>query len=238
MTKKNTYQGVQTLEVLEQANNYNKWIAQSVGAYIIPPVLEIGAGLGNITTLLTIHKPFLATDKDPNLVKILRKKFKNKKEMSFGVLDIERGYSKNKMNFFNSVFSVNVLEHIKNDVVALKNMKRVLKPGGVVVLLVPANHFAYTQLDRELGHFRRYSKKELQDKLREAGFVDIRIKHFNIVGLASWVVRDKIWKKNSGLLASQVAIFEKVVPILKFIESLLPMPIGISLIAVARKGKR
>jgi len=101
-------------------------------------------------------------------------------------------------------------------------------------LLVPSKKWAYTELDRELGHFRRYEKKELGEKLAKASFQIEKLYFFNIVGLMSWMIRDKI-QRSGGLRPYQVSSFDTIVPILKFIESKVSMPLGISLIAIAQK---
>lgn len=228
------YKGVKTLEVLEGANNYNKWISARIREHLLSPVLEIGAGTGNITTHNLHIEELVVTDIDDTLVKKLSKKFHNKKNIKVELLDIGSTFGKIS-NKFNTIYSVNVLEHIENDLSALKNMHKLLKKSGKVVLLVPAKKSAYTAIDKQLGHFRRYEKDELGDKLRKAGFTDINIEYFNILGLISWFVRDKIDRGNAHLRPSHVKTFDWIVPILMKVEPRRGLPAGISLIAVATK---
>ena len=101
-------------------------------------------------------------------------------------------------------------------------------------MLVPSKKWAYTDLDRQLGHFRRYEKKELAVKLVKASFRIEKLYFFNVVGLMGWIIRDKI-QRSEGLKPSQISIFESLVPILKPIESKVRLPLGISLIAIAQK---
>jgi len=110
----------------------------------------------------------------------------------------------------------------------------VLKPSGRLLLLVPAKRWAYTELDRQLGHFRRYEKKELGEKLGKASFQIEKLYFFNIVGLLSWIIRDKL-QRSGGLRPYQIASFDTIVPILKRIEAKVSLPVGISLIAIAQK---
>ncbi len=100
---------------------------------------------------------------------------------------------------------------------------------------MPAKKFAFTKLDKELGHFRRYEKKELVSRLNKNGFIIEKIYFFNIVGLLSWTVRDKVKRKNIHLKTYHMKIFDSIVPILRFVESIMTIPMGISLIVVARK---
>lgn len=231
---KSTYKGTTTLEVLEGAENYNKWIADSVKRYMTGPVLEIGAGTGNISQYFIKVTNFVITDTDQVLVKTLKTRFEKFKRVTVQSLDISkpRGFNKHS---FSTVFAVNVFEHIKDDTTAMRNTHSLLNKNGKFILLVPAKRFAYTKLDKNLGHFRRYEKDELRDKLEQTGFVVEKVYFFNIVGLLSWMVRDRIEKNNVQLDPGQIALFDKIVPFLRVIESVIPVPIGISLIAVARK---
>lgn len=232
------YQGISTLEVLLEAKNYNKWIAEEILKNLSGPALEIGAGTGNLTEYCKkTSRPLYITDKDYGLIKHLKKRFKKEKNIFVKPLDISKKPPKEFTGFFEVVYSVNVLEHIKNDEKALKNIFTMLKKDGKLILLVPAKKFAYSKLDKELGHVRRYEKEELEQKLITNGFNIEKIKFFNIVGLLSWYIRDKVKRKNINLKPYHIAAFDKIVPILKIIESGIKIPVGISLIAVARKSK-
>lgn len=233
--KKVTYQGVSTLEVLEGADNYNKWIASSILQYSRSPILEIGAGTGNITEHFLKKSSLSVTEFDKQLVLHLKRKFREKKSLKIFHLDIESDPKRKHINTFLTLFAVNVFEHIKDDKRAFLNAYKHLKKNGRLIVLVPAKKFAYTRLDKSLGHHRRYEKNELEEKLVSCGFVVEKIYYFNIVGLASWIIRDKIEKQHVQLSSSHIALFDKIVPILKYIESHIPIPIGISLIAVAKK---
>lgn len=230
------YQGTLTLEVLEGADNYNNWIASRIKPFIKSPALEIGAGTGNISAYFSNIKNLTLTDVDPNLSKKLLKKFTDKKNINIETLNIESKFTKVK-NKFNSVFLVNVLEHIKNDQLALSNINSLLERKGRVSILVPAKKFAYNNLDKSLGHVRRYEKKELREKLEKGGFKIIYLEYFNIIGLLSWMIRDKITKNEDHLKPYQVKMFDVFVPFLSLIEPKKGLPVGISLIAVGEKNE-
>lgn len=227
------YKGLKTLEVLEGSVNYNAWIAERLKPHITSPALEVGSGTGNLSQFFTKLRSLTLTDNDKHLVDILLKKFSQNKNVSVEVFDIEKKSSRMR-NKFNTIFSVNVLEHIKDDEAALKNMHALLNTKGKVVLLVPAKKFAYTDLDKKLGHCRRYEKKELYEKMIRAGFKVENIVYFNAVGLLSWIVRDKI-SKADHIRPYQAKLFDKLTPLLKTIEPASRLPIGISLIAVGLK---
>jgi len=230
------YQGISTLEVLKEAKNYNKWIADELLIHITSPALEIGAGTGNLTRFFLKKKPIYITDIDSGLVKDLKRKFSGEKYVTVRVFDVTKKPPKALRSFFPTVFGINVLEHLEEDDTALKNIHSILKKNGKLLVLVPAKRRAYTRLDKELGHFRRYEKKELSEKLTKNGFRVERIYFFNIVGLISWYFRDKAThSKDINLKSHHIAIFDSIVPILRFVESKIKIPVGISLIAIARK---
>jgi SAM-dependent methyltransferase len=227
--------GKKMLEVLGFAKNYNAWIASKILSCIETPALEIGAGTGNITGVIIKSKtPVHVTESDDALVTLLEKRFSNVKNISVYGLDIEKNTGTVKKKYFASVYAVNVLEHIRDDRKALVHMRAMLRPGGKVVLFVPAKKFAFTGLDRQLGHFRRYEKQELADMLTGIGFTVESIGFFNIVGLLSWFIRGAVDADHSRLKPYQIRVFEGIIPVLKCIENMIPVPVGISLVAVGR----
>ena len=228
------YQGLTTLEILTEAKNYNRWIADNFYPYIKAPLLEFGAGIGNISELLSSYTPLCLTDTDARMLAHLKNKFSHINDVSVNFLDITQPPPEDLVGSFQTVIGINVLEHVEDDEKALLHLGNVLKPSGRLLLLVPSKKWAYTELDRELGHFRRYEKKELGEKLAKASFQIEKLYFFNIVGLMSWIIRDKI-QRSGGLRPYQVSSFDTIVPILKFIESKVSMPLGISLIAIAQK---
>lgn len=229
------YKGLITLEILEGADNYNKWITEKIMEDINSPVLEIGSGIGTISKYFICKKPLYLTDCDSGFVKYLKTKFKEKKEIFVEKFDLTKNAPVKFNSKFSSVIGINVLEHIKDDEQALRNIRNVLKEGGRLILLVPAKKFAYTRLDKNLGHYRRYEKEELINKITKTGYVVEKIFFFNVVGLLSWIIRDKIERENIHLKPNQIAVFDRIVPILKIIESYIRIPIGISIIVVAKK---
>lgn len=229
------YQGVETLEILEGAENYNQWIVSNFLHIIESPILEIGAGTGNISKYLLSFSPLFLTDIDNKLVKYLSTQFNTHKitNQQLDICDIKKF---NHRNYFKTVLGINVLEHIKDDILALQNIYKLLREDGRVLLLVPAKKQAFTRLDKELGHYRRYEKEELRDKLQQTGFEVEKMFFFNSLGLLSWIIRDKI-ERTHNLKPYQIKMFDAVVPLLRLIESHIRPPTGISLIAVGKRKK-
>ena len=228
------YQGLSTLEILTEAKNYNRWIAENFYSHIKAPLLEFGSGIGNISELLSSYTPLCLTDTDERMLAHLENKFSHINDVSVNFLDITQSPPEHLVGSFQTVIGINVLEHVEDDEKALFHLGNILKPSGRLLLLVPAKTWAYTDLDRQLGHFRRYEKKELAEKLAKASFQIEKLYFFNIIGLMSWIIRDKL-QRSGGLRPYQVSSFDSIVPILKRVESKVIMPVGISLIAIAQK---
>ena len=228
------YQGLPTLEVLTEAKNYNRWIADNFYASIKAPLLEFGSGIGNISELLSSYTPLCLTDTDERMLTHLKNKFSHINDVSVNFLDITQPPPEHLVGSFQTVIGINVLEHIEDDEKALFHLGNVLKPSGRLLLLVPAKRWAYTALDKHLGHFRRYEEIELREKLAKASFQIEKLYFFNIIGLMSWIIRDKL-QRSGGLRPYQISLFDTIVPICKRVKSKVSMPLGISLIAVAQK---
>ena len=231
--KKSPYKGIGALEVLEGADNYNNWISKNFVGKLEGPILEIGAGTGNISKHFINLSPFYLTDVDKPMLKKLKDKYlKHKVHVEY--FDINKMPPKKYFNLFKSVIGVNVLEHIEKDEKALINLNKIIKNKGKIALLVPAKRWSYTRVDKELGHFRRYEKKELIEKLNTSGFVVEEIYFFNFLGLLSWKGRD-ILRRDKFMSQRQIKLFDSIVPMLKTIEGMVRPPVGISLIVIARK---
>lgn len=206
------YQGISTLEVLIEAKNYKKWIADTILKYISTPDIEIGAVTGNPSIYFLENRPLYITDNDEGLVTGLENNFKDQKDIYIERLDITKEPSNKYRTFFSTVFSINMLEHIRDDEGALKNIYKLLKPKGKLLLIVPSKKWAFTKLDEDLGHFRRYEKKELFEKLTRNGYQVDKIFNLNIVGLLSWFVRDKVKRSKVQLKPYHIKVFDSIVP--------------------------
>lgn len=231
---KTKYQGVQTLEILSEANNYNLWISDQIRPFIAYPALEIGAGTGNISKFFIGNKQLFLTEIDKNLVDLLKNKFK-RKSIHVEQLDISRKVPEKLENKFKFVYLINVLEHIKNDQEAISNIYKLLADGGKVFILVPCGMKLYTKLDKNLGHYRRYEKKNLVYLLENSGFNIESSKYFNLLGVISWWLRDKLTSQHDHLPGWGVKAFDFIVPVLSRLEKIIPIPYGISIIVVASK---
>ena len=130
---------------------------------------------------------------------------------------------------------LNVLEHVEDDLTSLRNLHSALEPGGRAIVLVPHGQEIYGQLDVVLGHFRRYSHRQLRERLEEAGFTVERILNFNRISRPSWYINGKLLKR-SRISRRMLKIFDRLVWLWKRIDHMLPWA-PTSIIAIAQKPR-
>ncbi len=136
-------------------------------------MLEIGAGAGNLSRFLLDKDAVILTDYESEYLHLLRRRFGTYENVQIRQLDLNTFTAADLAgDRIDSVVCLNVLEHIEDDRRVLAELYRAIEPGGVVVVLVPAHPALNSDLDRNLGHYRRYTRELLEERFREAGFVD------------------------------------------------------------------
>jgi 2-polyprenyl-3-methyl-5-hydroxy-6-metoxy-1,4-benzoquinol methylase len=221
-------------QILSQATalqGYNQWIVSLFARYLHGgSLLEVGSGLGGVSVLLP-KKTTTLSDIRPGYLKKL-KFLAGYKIIS---LDIENISEKSTSVRYNTIFSSNVFEHLKDDQKALINCSKLLKPKGLLLLFVPARQEIYGSLDESMGHYRRYSKEDLIKKAKIAGFQVKKIKYVNLPGYFTWYFRGLLPSKTNadGIFAK---FFDKLITPLLYLEKYFPIPFGQSLMLVAKKA--
>jgi hypothetical protein len=128
---------------------------------------------------------------------------------------------------------LDVLEHIEDDVAILQKLNTLLQDRGKLIIKVPALNFIYGEMDRAIGHYRRYNKNTLVDTFQKANLAQPKVWYFNIAGIPGWWLNSIL--KRTTPPSQQVDLFNKVVPILSTVENIVKPPIGLSLFAVVSK---
>lgn len=215
------YSGTQELIDSEEGlARYNEDIVKKmhalmrIGAYEKATILEFGAGTGAIAE---VWRRFFGLEPvcleiDPGLISML-------KEKQFTVHEnIESIKTK-----FDYVYTSNVLEHIEDDVATLSQIKSVMKNGAIIAIYVPALQFLFSDLDKQVGHYRRYSKQQLTQKVTEAGFVVISCTYNDSIGvLASITLKIFGYKNKLGLgTKKSMRLYDSLIyPISMFLDNL------------------
>ncbi len=224
--------GHYTLRVMERAGRYNRWIYDTFKPWLGKTVLEVGSGVGNMTQFLMDRERVTASDINPIYLRELRRQFGRRPNFREMYLDLGKPMEPGEPRH-DSVVCLNVLEHIEDDVAALKAMYDRLNPGGRLIIYVPANPRIYTDVDRKLGHFRRYVKSDLVEKCRRAGFVVEHARYHNILAALGWLINGRIFKKKH-IPAGQAKLYDRILPYLR-LESKIETEFSMSLFCIARR---
>ncbi len=223
------------LNSLTGTPQYLSWITRRLRPYLGDTVLEIGAGLGNLTGRLMARKlNYVAVEKDPLYLHALRNRFLRTPNVSVLSLDPENPADYARWpDQFDTALCVNVLETVRDPEAVLRSVHDCVKPGGNVIVLVPQGKGLFGSLDRALGHQQRFSAKEVSDMLAGAGFRTERILQLNKIGALSWLIHGKLLGRKRIAKVS-LKLFDKTVWIWRRIDGLLPWR-GLSVIAIAKR---
>ncbi|MDA0261214.1 MAG: class I SAM-dependent methyltransferase [Proteobacteria bacterium] len=220
------------LASLQTATAYNRWILTSIEPHIRGRTLEIGCGSGTFTGhLAELADHVTAIDIDASFVEQARAANLGRANVTIDLVDATAA---NWPERFDTAVVLEVIEHIEDDGAVLKSVYRALAPGGRLVLKVPAGPAVFGNIDRAVGHHRRYARSKLVEVLNRSGFADIDCWHFNALGILGWWVNGKLLGRSMPP-ADQIKAFDILVPALRRIEQTLRPPIGLSLFAVASK---
>lgn len=221
-----------TLESMSQAVWYNQWTLRKFSQYLRGDILEVGCGIGNFTNTLTRYGDVWAIDIDEKYITQTKLLADGKARVGFG--DIEKGLYFFSSRRFNAIVCLNVLEHVKNDDLALNNLFKLLKKGGKLILLVPAHQFLYGEIDRSIGHFKRYDKYIFTKALERIGFRITLLRSINFLGAIGWFLAGKIFKENV-VKETNIKIFNFIAPVILPLEDIFEPPIGTSILLIAQK---
>lgn len=233
MTKINGDQQVQSevLEGLATAVNHRRWFVELALPYLGDNPIEIGSGLGDYALAWAEHAPrFTATEADPERLVQLKSRLEALSHVEVREMLLPCTVTAQH----SAVVSYNVLEHIEDHVGALRSMASLVRPGGRVVLIVPAFQFALGPADIATGHVRRYTKKTMRAALTEAGLTVERMFYANALGLIGYYLATCVFRlmPKEGPMVKMYDTL--VLPVTKAAERIVRPPFGQSVFAVAR----
>jgi SAM-dependent methyltransferase len=230
---------IEDLERMSEARNYFAWLHRVASRELGRRVVEVGCGVGNFTATLLDREAVIAVDNDDDCLARVRDRFMNQTNLQVFSGDVSDGAFLEVARFHpDSCVCLNTLEHIEDDVQALRNMASVLTPRGVVVLLVPAFPALYGPIDRNLGHCRRYRRSDLAKLANDVGLRLLRVRYMNMAGFFGWWMNARVLRRDTQS-ARQIAFFDQlVVPLMSRVESAIPPPFGQSLLAVMEKPEK
>ena len=229
--------GHRTLDSIAPLRGYHRFLWSTVSTSVGNRVVEIGAGIGNITQFLLKKEHLWITDVGDDYLRGLTAHFAGRDNIDVLRLDLTRPLAEdnadNVRGQADAAVAFNVVEHLEDDLLALRVIRETLQPDGRLLLIVPAHPFAYGALDKELGHFRRYRRAELEAVLVEAGYQIESTTRANSFGLFGWWLNGRILRRRH-VPSFQAKINNYLVPLLK-LERMFKIPFGLSLVVVARR---
>lgn len=226
--------GAETLEIMAVAPRYNAWQFDRIAPFLGRRVLEVGSGIGNMSAHIAAGgvEHLVLTDTDAWYRERLDEKFGRLPAVRVTSLTLPdpaaaRTFADDRLD---TAIALNVVEHIPDDVGALRTMRELVVEDGRVIVLVPALEGLYGSLDRALDHQRRYTPGTLRRAFEQAGLDMLHLSWFNRVGALGWWFNARV-RRQERIPTGQLRIFDALVPLLR-LERWTPLPFGQSLIAV------
>ena len=223
------YTGIAILETLKEAKRYNAYLMSQILKYgnNAESVLDFGAGIG---TFMDIFKDMgiIAVEKDPTLYDLLKKKGYR----------VHTDLSEIDDNSIEFIYTLNVLEHIKDDISVLKELYSKLIPGGKLFIYVPAFRILFSNLDRKIKHFRRYKKTQTIHILQELGYNIVIAKYVDSLGFFATLLY-KILNKSGELSLRSIKMYDTLLfPLSRRLDDLgFKKLFGKNLLIIAHRPK-
>jgi glycosyltransferase involved in cell wall biosynthesis len=213
---------------------YLSWLARVLRPYIGDTVLEIGAGIGNISArLMSRRLLYVAAERDALHLHALRNRFLRTPNVQVMPLDPADPSAFAPFHAtFDTVLAINVLEYMDDEQATVRGLAGCLKPGGRLIALVPQGRRLYGTLDKAMGHRRRYHAAGVRSLLEQNGYTIERVVNLNKIGAPPWFLHSRMLR--SGRINKlTLKIFDKTVWLWRRLDWLFPWK-GLSLIVVAR----
>lgn len=221
------------LERLKGADAYTQWVFGELAPYLGSSILEVGCGIGNFTALLgATGADVVALDIDPDFAAAAEAATAAQDNVHVECADVTEARWRER---FDTVVMLDVVEHIADDEALLRELGRALVPGGRVIVKVPAMPSIHGTLDEAVGHYRRYTRRSLDDVLARAGFTGVRAWHFNMAAVPGWWLNGKVLRRTVPPVG-QLNLFNALVPLLRGIERVVRPGFGLSLMAVGERA--
>lgn len=219
------------LEGLSDARHYRRWLADLARPYLGTHPIEVGSGIGDYAAeWLPSVDGFTATEADDSRLMALKDRFAADARVEVRAMTLPTQETADH----SGAVGLNVMEHIEDDVAGFRSLARMVRPGGAIIVVVPAFPSAMSRFDRSIGHFRRYTVSSMRTAMQQAGLAVEEVRYINPLGLFNWYVAVKMLgmvPKNGVLLR----FYDRVaVPPSRWLDKHVRPPFGQSVFAVGR----
>lgn len=234
-TRFTNHTGLYVLRSMRRATNYNRFLLDLARPYLGDRLLEAGAGIGNLSSLLLNRQRLVLVDHETEYVRMLSGRFAGRSNVRVEAADLmARNFAETfSSERLNTILCSNVLEHIAPDFLVLRNFFKALETGGHCIVVVPSDMNLMGSLDAALGHYRRYESGQMAQLMERVGFEVVMSKRFNRFGSLGWWINGTLLRREQ-LTPSQMLAFDHLWPVAKHFDRFLPLP-PMSEIIVGRK---
>jgi 2-polyprenyl-3-methyl-5-hydroxy-6-metoxy-1,4-benzoquinol methylase len=224
------------LELFDKAANWKRYYGNMIKPYLNGVVMEAGAGIGSTTQSLCngSQQQWICMEPDRQLANKIEEKIKQSLLPSCCSLRVGILKDQPADERYNAIIYIDVIEHIEDDFVELKEAASRLKPGGYLAILVPAHQWLFSPFDKSIGHFRRYSKARLAQAVPPS-LNKITLRYLDTVGLAASAA-NKLLLKQSYPTAQQINLWDSaMVPVSTVVDRIIGYSIGKSVLGIWQK---
>ena len=220
------------LKYFDLAKNYRTYQLDLIKNFIGNKILEIGPGNGEIIEhFINDKRKITLIDNDSEISKVLNKKFKDHQNIK--ILNSEINSVNEK---FNSILYMDVIEHIENDIEELDRACNLLSDSGKLIIIVPAFNFLFSDFDKDVGHYRRYYKKNFLEYAKSKRLKILSLKYFDSIGFLILCMSKLLNFKGRNNAVIGIKVWNLLMPLSRLIDKLFFHQFGKSLICVIQKN--
>lgn len=226
-----SYGGRDNLEAMKNATRYNDFLVGLIREHAVgSQALDHGAGAGTFARPVSEGgMRVICMEPDSSL----------RSELAVSGLEVAASLEEVAAGSVDYAYTLNVLEHIKDDDAAIRDLYRCLKPGGRLLVYVPAFQILYSQMDSHVGHFRRYRRKPLKHVLQSVGFEVDNANYVDSLGFLATLVYKLVGDRSGSVSPRSVAFYDSVVfPLSRIIDFLSAGSFGKNLAIVVTKPEK
>ena len=222
----------EVLEFFDISDNYRSYQIELFGSYVGKEILEVGAGRGKIIEILAQNseKQFTLLELDKNFFDILNNKFNSK-----NIKVLEERTQNIKENKFDTIFYLDVIEHIEDDRFELDTAYNLLKKNGHLIIIVPAFQILFSKFDQRVGHFRRYRKEFFKRYSEEKNLKIKKLVYFDFLGFFIILFSKLFNLTNSKKTILGIKIWNFLIPLSRLIDKITFHSIGKSIVCIYEK---
>jgi len=224
-------------------NAYYQWTYDLLAPWIGTRVLDAGCGIGNFTEIVRHHAEFvMAIDLSPENIQVLRERFADVDNVEIQQIDLDTASEQIAAHQIDTAVCLDVIEHIAEPVPLLQSLRRIVQPGGRLLIKVPALQWLFGSIDEASGHYRRYTRKTLREHVEAAGWHIEKMHYMNIVGVLPYWIKSRVLRKQANFSRTfsdrQIAGLRRAIPAARFVDQIMGPVIGQSLVLAARRQER